>query len=128
MKRIALTITILLSLLTGGISVLIASWASAAAAAPYASSQLITGITWDSAAVRVGDGTTGDNWPVTWGDDDRLYASYGDGDSFGNRAPKLSLGFATIAGDPPALSGQDFSSNIDTPEGQGRTASRPAAS
>jgi Domain of unknown function (DUF4185) len=119
MKRIALTITILISLLTGGVSVLFVSWAGAAASPPYAPSQLITGITWDSAQLRLGDGTTGDNWPVTWADDDRLYGAYGDGDGFGNRTPKLSLGLATIAGSPPALSGQDFNTNIDTPEGQG---------
>ena len=38
MKHVALTITILVSLLAGSVSVLIASWASAAAAPPYAPS------------------------------------------------------------------------------------------
>jgi hypothetical protein len=119
MKRIAMAVTVLVSLFAGSLSVMLAAWTSAAAAPPYAQSKLVTALAWDSAVVRIGDGTTGDNWPVTWADDDQIYASYGDGDGFSNRSPKLSLGFATLSGNPPGLTGQDFSSNIDTPEGQG---------
>jgi Domain of unknown function (DUF4185) len=119
LKRLALTITMLLATLAGSFSVLVVSWAGAAAAPPYPPSQVVAGLTWDSSVIRVGDGVTGDNWPVTWGDDDLLYGSYCDGDGFSNRSPKLSLGFAAIAGDPPGLRPQDFNSNIDTPEGQG---------
>jgi hypothetical protein len=112
--------TILLTTLWGGIAQAV-NWSSAplAATPPYPPSQLITGLTWDSTVVRVGDGVTGDNWPITWGDDDLLYVSYGDGDGFSHRSPKLSLGFATLAGEPPGLTPRDLSSNIDTPEGQG---------
>jgi hypothetical protein len=109
----------MVTLLVGSIGVIVASWTSAAAALPYPQSQLVTNLAWDGSVVRIGDGTTGDNWPVTWADDDQLYASYGDGDGFSNRSTKLSLGFATLSGSPPSLAGQDFSSNIDTPEGQG---------
>jgi len=91
----------------------------APAAAPYPAGPIVSGLTWDSAVTRIGDGTTGDNWPITWGDDDLLYAAYGDGDGFSNRSPKLSLGFTTLSNNPPNISGQDFGSNIDTPEGQG---------
>jgi hypothetical protein len=44
---------------------------------------------------------------------------YSDGDGLSNRSPKLSLGFATLAGDPPGLTPRDLPSNIDTPEGPG---------
>jgi hypothetical protein len=91
----------------------------APAPAPYPASPVVSQLIWDSRAARIGDGTTGDNWPITWGDDDMLYAAYGDGDGFSNRSPKLSLGFTKLSGEPPDISGQDFSSNIDTPEGQG---------
>ncbi len=40
-----------------------------------------------------------DNWPITWGDDDAQYTSYGDGWGFEPRTErKLSLGFARIEG------------------------------
>jgi hypothetical protein len=91
----------------------------AASAAPVPASPIVSQLTWDSSVTRIGDGVTGDNWPVTWADDDRLYGAFGDGDGFSNRSPKLSLGFSTLSGNPPGISGQDFGSNIDTPEGQG---------
>ncbi len=118
MQRLALTVTLLVSLLVGSVSIFITSQVKAAAP-PYPPSQVVTGLVWDTTVTRVGDGVTGDNWPVTWADDDLLYGAYGDGDSFNNRSPKLSLGFATLGGQPPNLSPRDFSSNIDTPEGQG---------
>ena len=96
-----------------------ASEQSVASAAPYPASSIVKELTWDSTVTRIGDGTTGDNWPITWGDDDLLYAAYGDGDGFSNRSTKLSLGFSTISSNPPNISGQDFGSNVDTPEGQG---------
>jgi CubicO group peptidase (beta-lactamase class C family) len=40
-----------------------------------------------------------DNWPITWGDDDALYTSYGDGWGFEPRTVrKLGMGFARITG------------------------------
>ena len=42
-----------------------------------------------------------DNWPLTWGDDDAQYTSFGDGFGFEPRVErKLSMGFARIAGGP----------------------------
>jgi len=84
-----MALTVLVSLFAGSLSVIMVAWTSAAAAPPYPQSKLVTALAWDSAVVRIGDGTTGDNWPVTWADDDQIYASYGDGDGFSNRSPKL---------------------------------------
>jgi len=56
------------------------------AVVPYPASPIVKELTWDSTVTRIGDGTTGDNWPITWGDDDLLYAAYGDGDGFSNRS------------------------------------------
>ena len=40
-----------------------------------------------------------DNWPLTWGEDDSQYTSYGDGFGFEPRLPhKLGMGFARITG------------------------------
>jgi CubicO group peptidase (beta-lactamase class C family) len=40
-----------------------------------------------------------DNWPITWGDDDAQYTSYGDGWGFEPRTErKLGMGFARIVG------------------------------
>ncbi len=56
-----------------------------------------------------------DNWPMTWGDDDAIYAAYGDGWGFEPRRPKkLSLGFARILGAPPNFRGV----NIPSPSGE----------
>ncbi len=58
-----------------------------------------------------------DNWPTTWGDDDRLYTAYGDGWGFEPKVPvKLSLGFAAIEGPPGNFRGR----NIRSPSGECR--------
>ncbi len=42
-----------------------------------------------------------DNWPLTWGDDDAQYTSYGDGFGFEPHVEKkLGMGFARITGGP----------------------------
>lgn len=47
-----------------------------------------------------------DNWPITWGDDDDQYTSYGDGWGFDPRTErKLGMGFARIAGPPEEFHG-----------------------
>jgi hypothetical protein len=81
-------------------------------------SKVILRWTWDAEPVRISEGC-GDSWPITWGDDGALYAAYGDGEGFGKRSPHLSLGFAKVSGDPPALRAEDLATNIDTPEGGG---------
>jgi len=53
-----------------------------------------------------------DNWPITWGDDDNLYTSYGDGRGFEPiKGPKLSMGVARVEGTPP----NDKGFNIPSP-------------
>lgn len=95
--------------------------------APYPRSKTIRNLTWDSNIVRIGtpgnggrDGV-GDNWPITWADDGDLYTTYGDGPGF-NRVPKveMTIGFAKIKGEPPAIVAEDIPSTADTPGGGGQ--------
>jgi len=61
-----------------------------------------------------------DNWPLTWADDDALYAAYGDGNGFEPFiAAKLSMGFARITGEPPDLLGRILRSSTGETTGQG---------
>jgi hypothetical protein len=63
--------------------------------------------------VRAAEGS--DNFPITWGDDDRLYTAYGDGHGFAPQTEeKLSLGFAGIEGTATDFRG----SNIRSPAEQ----------
>lgn len=71
-------------------------------AAPYPASPVIQGVEWapKESVIRMAQG--GDNWPLTWGDDDQLYTAYGDGQGFVPLIDqKLSLGFARVEGTPP---------------------------
>jgi len=89
--------------------------------APYPHSPVISSLHWEPQVLKLRRGA-GDNWPITWVDGDIQITSYGDGDGFGRRRPRLSLGFARIIGDPPKHRGEDLPSNIDTPEGGGNRA------
>ncbi len=63
-----------------------------------------------------------DNWPLTWADDDNLYAAYGDGWGFEPQLPrrnKLSLGLAKIPGSPPDFQGINIRSATGEQSGQG---------
>jgi len=61
-----------------------------------------------------------DNWPLTWADDDALYAAYGDGNGFEPFiAAKLSMGFARITDEPPDLLGRILRSSTGETTGQG---------
>ena len=73
---------------------------------PYPPSPIVAELQWDSPekVIRLAQGS--DNWPMTWGDDGRLYTAYGDGWGFEPRTPhKLSLGLAAIEGSPPEIRG-----------------------
>ena len=50
-----------------------------------------------------------DNWPMTWGDDDAIYTSYGDGFGFEPFVEKkLSMGLARVEGMPPEFKGMNL--------------------
>ena len=68
---------------------------------PYPPSDVIAAIEWAPAERIVRRARGSDNWPITWGNDDRLYTAYGDGRGFEPLVErKLSLGLATITGTP----------------------------
>jgi CubicO group peptidase (beta-lactamase class C family) len=95
--------------------------------APYPPSLVIKEIEW-AEEKTIGRYTRGsDNWPITWGDDDALYAAYGDGFGFEPRLPeRLSLGFARVKGSPTRIAGQNTRSSSGEQKGdgpQGRKAS-----
>jgi hypothetical protein len=70
--------------------------------APYCPSPLIRDMAWDwSHADRTADGS--DLWPVTWGQDGKVYAFFGDGGGFGgdDYRGRTSFGIAMISRPPP---------------------------
>jgi CubicO group peptidase (beta-lactamase class C family) len=88
--------------------------------APYPGSRVVTGIQWSPAATVVRRAEGSDNWPITWADDDRLYTAYGDGWGFTPRVEKkLSLGLASISGDPADLQGTNIRAASAEQTGQG---------
>jgi len=86
---------------------------------PYPPSPVIAKLTWDAEVIKCGRNWSGDNWPITWVDDDLQITAFGDGDGFDKENPDLSIGFAWVFGGPPNFRGEDFASDADTPEGQG---------
>ena len=74
--------------------------------APYPRSPVIAGIEWAPVESIVRQAKDGDNWPVTWADDDAIYTTWGDGTGFVPKVErKLSCGFARIEGGPESFSG-----------------------
>jgi CubicO group peptidase (beta-lactamase class C family) len=64
---------------------------------PYAPSPVIRRLVFSPEIRR--SAIESDNWPITWGDDDDQYTSYGDGWGFDPRTErKLGMGFARISG------------------------------
>jgi CubicO group peptidase (beta-lactamase class C family) len=87
----------------------------AGGSAPYPHSPVIRGLVWAPRESIRRDAAGSDNWPLTWGDDDALYAAYGDGQGFEPRVPKkLSMGFVRITGGPDDFKGV----NIRAPTGE----------
>ncbi len=69
--------------------------------------------------VRLAPG--GDNWPMTWADDDHLYTAYGDGQGFEPHVPeKLSMGLSRVEGMPPKITGINVRSESFEREGDGK--------
>jgi CubicO group peptidase (beta-lactamase class C family) len=88
---------------------------------PYPPSPVITGVRWAPAGSIVRKARGGDNWPITWADDGRLYTAYGDGRGFEPGIPdKLSLGFARVEGGPADFVGVNIRSPSGERRGEGR--------
>ncbi len=89
---------------------------------PYPRSQVITGIDWAPASSIVRRAHGSDNWPITWGSDDRLYTAYGDGRGFRPFVEKkLSLGLATVTGSPEDFVGTNLRSSSIEQTGNGKS-------
>src|SRR5688500_375076 len=72
---------------------------------------LINEVVWAPKDTVIRRAKGGDNWPLTWGDDDALYSAYGDGNGFEPFIPqKLSLGLVKITGAPPDFQGVNIRS------------------
>lgn len=90
------------------------------AKAPYPPSDVIRQVDWAPPATIVRRARGSDNWPLTWGDDDALYAAYGDGRGFRPFVDvKLSLGLAKISGRPNDFVGINLRSPTAEQRGDG---------
>jgi hypothetical protein len=80
--------------------------------APYPPSPVIHGAVFGKEIRR--SAIDSDNWPMTWGDDDAQYTSYGDGFGFDPRVErKLGMGFARITGGPGGFRGVNLRSDAE---------------
>ncbi|HWL14176.1 MAG TPA: hypothetical protein VNR00_01145 [Opitutus sp.] len=94
--------------------------AAFAATPPYPASPIIRSIEWAPVETIRRAAEDGDNWPVTWGADDAIYTTWGDGTGFVPKVPeKLSCGFARVTGGPGEFVGENLFSLGEQP-GQGR--------
>ena len=82
---------------------------------PYPQSSLVDSVTWDEASI-VTAAKGSDLWPVTWAADDQVYTAWGDGGGFGgdNRRGRVSMGFARLAGSPPALQAINVNGGVNS--------------
>jgi hypothetical protein len=77
----------------------------------YPPSPVIQGIDWAPVDTILRRARDGDNWPLTWADDDALYTTWGDGTGFPPKVDKkLSCGFARVTGAPDAFTGVNIRS------------------
>jgi hypothetical protein len=78
---------------------------------PYPPSPVIKSIDWAARETIVRHAPGGDNWPVTWGLDDAIYTTWGDGRGFEPFVErKLSCGFARVVGEPDRFRGENVRS------------------
>ncbi|WP_430909565.1 hypothetical protein [Maribacter sp. 2-571] len=83
------------------------------ASLPYPPSDVIAELVIDTARISIGHG---DNWAITWADDDLQYSFFTDGKGFGAHALDVSISPVSIEGDPPNISGKDIPSTSGTLE------------
>jgi hypothetical protein len=77
----------------------------------YPPSPAIAGIEWAPPETIVRQAKDGDNWPLTWADDDAIYTTFGDGTGFPPKTEKkLSCGFARLTGGPGDFAGTNIRS------------------
>jgi hypothetical protein len=81
---------------------------------PYGPSPVVARALINPDRVSIGDG---DNWPVSWGDDNAIYTFYHDGAGFGTDSHSMAP--AKITGDPPDIAGENILSPSGTMEGDG---------
>ncbi|MBI5383690.1 MAG: nucleoside hydrolase [Verrucomicrobia bacterium] len=87
---------------------------------PYPPSPVIAALEWAPTNRIARAAYDGDNWPVTWADDDAIYTTWGDGTGFVPKVKqKLSLGFARVTGAPDQFNGVNVRSPAEQ-LGQGR--------
>jgi hypothetical protein len=83
-------------------------------------SPLIKKLTWAPKETIIRKAKGGDNWPLTWADDDQLYTAYGDAWGFEPLLPqKLSMGLSRIAGGPENFTGTNLRSATFEHKGEG---------
>lgn len=89
-------------------------------AAPYPPSTHVGRLDWARPETIRRDAPGGDNWPVTWMDDDSMLTAYGDGWGFAPKVErKLSMGLAKITGGPGDFQGVNVRSTTGERIGQG---------
>lgn len=94
--------------------------ATVSSSAPYPQSPVISAVEWAPVESIVRKGEGGDNWPVTWADDDDLYTAYGDGRGFlPYTEEKLSLGLVKVSGGPNDFRGVNIRSETGEQFGEG---------
>jgi CubicO group peptidase (beta-lactamase class C family) len=88
--------------------------------APYPPSAQIRGVSFAPESTIVRKALDSDNWPITWGDDDAQYTSYGDGEGFEPLLPvKLSMGIAKVTGAPDNFQGINIRTETGERTGDG---------
>jgi CubicO group peptidase (beta-lactamase class C family) len=93
--------------------------------APYPPSAVIRGIEWAPAETIIRQAPGGDNWPLTWADDDNLYTAYGDGKGFRPFIDvKLSMGLARVSGPADKYFGENIRSPSFETRGDGAKAKK----
>lgn len=82
---------------------------------PYPSSTVIEKITWHE-QTHISAAPGSDLWPVTWGTDNKIYTAWGDGGGFEgtNRGGRVSLGFASIEGEPTNYKTQNLNGGVQS--------------
>jgi CubicO group peptidase (beta-lactamase class C family) len=89
---------------------------------PYPPSSLVRRVVWAPVGSIVRRAAGSDTWPVTWGDDDAQYTTYGDGNGFEPFVPdKLSLGIAKVTGAAADFSGVNIRTATGEFTGDGRS-------